>query len=134
MKTIQAIAERVRKNAEHFAARYPKHFGKDSLECMCAIAAFALAYALQQEEYEAQVVLGYFDSPDAYNEHCWVRVGNTIIDITATQFGIPEPVLITDATDPRYALALVENATMDDLQEWPLIQQPHIKHSQQLAA
>ncbi|MBS7542662.1 lasso peptide biosynthesis protein [Ancylobacter oerskovii] len=43
---------------------------------------------------------GFFDGRQ-WHAHAWVRLGDSIVDVTADQFGAA-PVLVVAASDPRY--------------------------------
>jgi hypothetical protein len=66
--------------------------GCGRLSSMCAVASFVLKEMLKIHKIKSKVAQGYF--VEEFNTHCWIEVGNNIIDITATQFGkYPEVVL-----------------------------------------
>jgi hypothetical protein len=50
---------------------------------LCAICSIALRNILNKNGDDAKVMLGYFRDEGM---HCWVEVGDMVIDITATQF------------------------------------------------
>jgi len=93
---VKDIAKRVRRKCELFS-RSPeasKHdfYKTPDLVCMCAVASFALSKALNKSGIRNKVIKGYYGSE---GHHCWVELKNgMIIDITATQFGIRQRVLI----------------------------------------
>lgn len=76
------------------------------LMCACAISSYTLCRALARHDIEATFVMGeMWSGPKgrSYGEHCWVQVGDTIVDLTARQFSprLP-PILVAPRTDPRY--------------------------------
>ena len=64
----------------------------------CAIASYRLAQRLQALGYPAKFVKGKYD---CYN-HCWVELEDKILDITATQFAIDNPLHVTFVDDCYY--------------------------------
>ncbi len=104
MKKILKIAKDVRKKCEDFAMSSEScHFdfhNQPSLDCMCAVASFALYTALKHKNITSKVVYGMFDKTGC---HCWVEYRNWIIDITATQFdNVKRPVYVTKKTNKLY--------------------------------
>jgi hypothetical protein len=75
LKKIELIAIKARVWAEDFARRNGFSY---NLGCMCAIASAHLFTELQEAGIEATI---------SYNtRHCFVRCGEYLVDITATQF------------------------------------------------
>lgn len=107
LKTIRAIAKDVREQCEKFvfssrSSEY--HFGA-SLDCMCAIASYALYMELQKKGIDTQFIEGTWheDSTDRWGyNHCWIEWHQYIIDITATQFGVRRRVCINQNRDNTY--------------------------------
>lgn len=96
-----AIAERVRRVAEEEAVlrKFPA-----TLQYLCADASFALEHELVAACVPATFVLGIYVRPRPlrWTRHCWVAVGSdTLIDITATQFGVRAEVLVAPAIKSR---------------------------------
>lgn len=76
----------------------------------CAIVSFALMKVLHAESAPAVFVLGEYATKFFEGKltrtlrscvHCWVEIGGTVIDLTATQFG-EEAIVIFQREDPRY--------------------------------
>ena len=82
------IALKVRKHCEAFAnsdASKGHDFHKQkNLDCMCAVASYALCKALQKNGVSATMISGTCGG--WRDEHCWVESDGYIIDITSTQF------------------------------------------------
>jgi hypothetical protein len=77
--------------------------GLHRLSGLCAIASYELVVELHRAGYmNAALVKGYFYGKRNGN-HCWVWLDDLIIDVTATQFDVPSPVLIARVDDPRYS-------------------------------
>jgi hypothetical protein len=90
------IAFAVRKNVEAYSAKIG---GKLNLKDFCGLASASLVFALQANDYRAQLVEGVYPG----SLHCWVVCGDSIIDITFTQFEKDAPrVYVTAADDLRY--------------------------------
>jgi hypothetical protein len=52
------------------------------------------------------------------NRHAWCRTGDTIVDITVTQFGRQcKAIHVTPATDPRYVEVAARNKAIDDIMD-----------------
>lgn len=106
---VHKIASKVRRQCQGFRrtkACDPYDFkNKSDLDCMCAVASFALKSALNKRGAKAKVVFGVMkqhgDTKPRF-DHCWVRVGRNYVDITATQFGYKEKVLISKKDDNKY--------------------------------
>ena len=73
---VLEIAAKARRGAELYAM---KHGYGNTLCCLCDRASVALVIMLRRAGYRCVVV--------GNDEHAFVRFGNWIIDITATQFG-----------------------------------------------
>ena len=140
MNTIFHVAKAVRKNCEKIQKELKNYFTSD-LCGMCAIASFALKYALRMNGIKGQVVAGSFDSYSNHDwvtvndivtiNHCWTIANGKIIDITATQFGDEDeydPVYITDVNNPNYFKVKFCNR-FDILRKdkWPVHQIPTSK-------
>jgi hypothetical protein len=68
------------------------------------------------KEYEGteKGFAGFCTSTGLYFDHCWVQLGDLIVDITADQFGA-EAVIITSVGDPRYSSNLEESDFCRDI-------------------
>ena len=91
MLLIRRTAAHVRAWAERHAKRKSKKdfFKSPDLSCMCAYASAVLFDALSTNSYIAHHLI--FVEGDS---HCYLTFKHLIIDITATQFGAVEPVVI----------------------------------------
>ena len=105
MKSVKFIANKARKFTEWFAKDHP-HIGHPTdLGCYCAIGSWILFALAKREGHDAVFVEGRYlqrgerppveaaSVPRRDLNHCWVEVGNTVYDITATQFKFKEKVL-----------------------------------------
>lgn len=100
--TLREIAEQVREKAvENLTTMY--HFPSD-LGGACGICSFALKESIKKHYSDAKPIVksGYFNAPVRERDHCWLEVDGLIIDITATQFGNYEPIIITDINSKFY--------------------------------
>ena len=86
---IVAMAYRVRKNVERWVAATEKSsICYDDLCGACAIASYTLWKLLLQTGYKARFVCA---SHGGAGCHCWVELGDNVIDVTATQFDLEHP-------------------------------------------
>jgi hypothetical protein len=85
LEPVKTIAEQVRDRMETWCE--DKHFVTPNMCGACAICSYVLVKVLNRCGYQAELVLGKYD----IENHCWVELENSIIDITATQFGIKLP-------------------------------------------
>jgi hypothetical protein len=109
---VKDIAEEARLKMEVFAlstisSRFMVHGDNAELECGCHIASSLLKHLLKQAGIPCKMVSGCYGKAlyckkDPWENHCWIVVGRHIIDITATQFGIPFKVHITSVSNPCY--------------------------------
>lgn len=99
IKKVKAFAGAVRKATRlSFGKALPKHQGG-----ACSYAAKALSDLLKAQGVPARFAVGTFRYRGSFVEmgHCWVELGNTIIDTTATQFGIRRAVYVVKAAKER---------------------------------
>jgi hypothetical protein len=65
----------------------------------CAMASWTIQKTMELLGLPVTLVRGHFKS----GHHCWVTIGDVIVDVTATQFGIDSPVYVTTRhLDGRY--------------------------------
>jgi len=92
---ILSVAREVRAKCVKFAlsdkARNYDFHTRSDLECMCAVASHALVMALKKKGCHGHIVCGDFNG----NDHCWVDIYGHVVDITASQFGFPDIVIVT---------------------------------------
>jgi hypothetical protein len=135
-KTINArkleLAKKLRQQCEAVAKDFIDYSDSETLRCMCAICSCALARLFRKNGHTADVVIGRFKYTsetwgDCEGPHCWVESGRKIYDLTATQFGIKEKILISNLSDRRF----IKDAVLIDLDRaayifsaWPLAQRP----------
>ncbi len=117
-KKVKEIALKIREATQRFAtpAKQRMVFGDaEYLSCFCAIASHALLTAYKLHGIEAKMVIGDFK----YDNHCWVEIGNMIVDITVSQFhGYgEEKVFITNTKNRSYEPEKVFS-TYKDLEMW----------------
>jgi hypothetical protein len=126
MDRIIEIARQVRDRCEDVANK-TNWFGAD-LSCMCGVASYALRRALRKEGIPAELICGeYTDHAGQLNGdyHCWVSVGNCIIDITATQFGNPHKIYVVAINNYHYIKKKVVKNPSAFFKQWPPDQRPH---------
>lgn len=120
------IAKRVREAVEKIVpkliSKYEQerspHYGTN-LTGLCGISSFILKKAFEKYGYKANLVYGNFYQQGG---HAWIECDGFIWDITATQFGEKEKVLITHLYDERYIYAEPMNVT--DFRYWSNCQKP----------
>ena len=123
---ILKAAQQLREDLEAFALYWGMAHGADitierlengkmSLMGACAIASWVLWRALRRTGHDAEIVIGWYRMltkedvefklyPMMCN-HCWVTVDGQLIDLTATQFGVPHEVYVTDpGQDENYCV------------------------------
>jgi len=101
---IEKISKSVRSLSDKLLVVYPDYFDDDLCRA-CAILSWALVRALKRCGYPAKFVVGLYDNGIYFGDenHCWVKVCNFYVDITATQFGISKNVYITKiGEDKKY--------------------------------
>lgn len=75
---------------------------RSDLSGACAIASRVLCLELDKRGIDCELITGFYDVHD----HCWVNVEGMILDITASQFGLPD---IHFTTSDIYKIADVVN-------------------------
>lgn len=89
LDTVAIVAHKVRDWAESYAIKHSEHFGKD-LGGLCAITSRKIHQELKQKGIQSSLHL--FEG-DNYG-HCFITVGNYVVDVTATQFRVRGKVII----------------------------------------
>ena len=89
----------------------------------CAIGTLILYRVLLRLGYEAMYVLGWFKHEGQYCSHAWLYVGKRLVDVTATQFGLPA-VFIGRKNDPRYIPYAADERAIEGVRRWGLGQSP----------
>lgn len=94
MKTIRNIAVKIRKQCEVFAfsrdAEDYDFYRCHDLSCMCAVASYTLVMALRNKGIKSDMIMGKYGNK---HDHCWVEAKDHIIDITGSQFNLPNVVV-----------------------------------------
>ena len=109
-------AKRIRKLFEELELRRISKKRNITLQGYCARASYELYHCLQLADRVGDFVLGtYEDKP-----HCWVEIGDEIVDLTATQFCIVDAVYITNVSNPKYKKQCINNDALLLIQStWP---------------
>jgi hypothetical protein len=89
LRLVQDVAARVRSHMEEVSRLED---GDPDLGCYCLRASVVLRRELRKKKVAADLVYGMFDG----DCHCWVRVGYTLVDVTATQFNDRRKVVIEE--------------------------------------
>lgn len=117
---VRSIALKVRKLIEDTAKHYNYDFFDKNLGCACAVSSFLLHKELKKNKIKSKFVWGFFNNWP----HCWNVIDNSILDITATQFGESDSVYLTDLEDDRYVAHLFDKDAVKSLYNWPFEQNP----------
>ena len=143
MDLLRESAEKIRLACEQFAqSEHAKSFDfyqDKALPCMCAIASFALQKYLTSKGFTSMVYVGdYYQGKHGKSKnglpfgywsgeeiHCWVECGQFIVDITATQFGVKNKVVIIKDRSRYYTLRKLK--TIHGLRGWVDNQKPYVK-------
>jgi hypothetical protein len=102
MKRSLILAEIIRNASEKYYTEidcYSVRSGENikTLRGLCGIASYALYQALIKEGFRPEFKMA--DLPTTIGKHCWVELNGKVIDVTATQFGVPDRVFITRPTN-----------------------------------
>jgi hypothetical protein len=122
MRTLEPLALKaaalVRDEMELFVTTLsPSYFDHDTLQGACGISSRVLHRVFKRLGIQNDFVMGqYLKSPhlqEGKDNHCWVEVPRlgVVVDITATQFGVPSPVHVTVPGDPYQATSRNGTAT-----------------------
>lgn len=100
-------AYHVRREIEVLTKNHCTGIDPDDLCGACGIASWTLDAIYKKLGVTSEFVMGRFNKnsrfdDSRYGNHCWVQVGEYIVDLTATQFGISETVYIARISDTRY--------------------------------
>lgn len=92
MDAIDHVAEAVRTALEQVKVRRPDLNWGPGLVGACSVGSAALVRLLRRRGIPAVFVLGSYTHIQVMpgSVHCWVQVGDEIIDVTATQFNWDE--------------------------------------------
>ena len=98
------IASKVRKQCEQYVSMDSSGYFNEKLACFCAVGSGALFHALSKGGFKPLFVRGnyLYNGKDNWTQHCWVQLGDAIVDITATQFGELPEVLVCSLHDGHY--------------------------------
>ena len=123
---ILSVAKEVRAKCVRFAfsdAAKDYHFHScPDLECMCAVASHVLVTALKKKGCHGHIVRGEFNG----NDHCWVEIYGHIVDITGSQFGLSDIVIVTkEESQFKYSYGKGVKITSYKQIRWGKPQSPH---------
>lgn len=119
-----AVSTEARQCRDFFEAHVNKlkntpSYSSKNLECYCAVASWFLQTRISRYGIKSDLVVGKFKTHLGWDsDHCWVRIGNDIVDITLTQFGRYEKVYIAPH-DGRFTPLYVGQKAYDRLRKWP---------------
>lgn len=149
---LREIATAARDAVEYWLGQNPElhEYIQEDMTGACATASLSLYVFLKIKGFKPTLVQGDTHSGSA---HCWVEVGDLIIDVTATQFGLPEvhvtkertwaytkPTvkwtgsMITTILDPHW-ISWSNNQAPNPLRVWTIVKTANnfLKESQQRA-
>lgn len=128
---IYRIAVRAREETRQLLKDNPGIFDGDpkDLCAACSIASYILCAALKRANIKSQFVVGRGFAPNyPCDNHAWTQLPDgTIIDITATQFGISPRKVFFSPKDPNYIPSKKRIKAIENLHTWPVAQNP-LKH------
>lgn len=100
-REVARVARVVRDELERMSRDEPSlYWEESSLRGACASGSRALVRLFRRFGVDAEFIMGtkYLE-----HRHCWVLIGDSILDVTATQFGTSFPrVYWTNFDDPTY--------------------------------
>ncbi len=99
---LQIIAEESRKAMEGFAKDHPQIGSTFDLGCYCAISSYFLCLLARKFGFHLTLVEGCAFEDWTEPNHCWTQYKDTIIDITATQFGCRNKVHVVAIGNKNY--------------------------------
>ena len=117
-KKFMTIATTARQLTETFAKKHPDIGDPKDLACYCAIGSKILKLLAEKHNYKVTFVQGqygsyYITSDPTHVNHCWVIYNNKIVDITATQFGIKDPVHVVDLKEAKHYFPVFHHDRID---------------------
>ena len=131
-KQLLKVALKARKVAERYQKANASEFSSD-LCGLCGVASKVLVDLLKDAGFAPRLVVGRFQGDSNFGSkgaqrvnHSWVEVQGFVVDVTATQFGIKTPVLITPSKAPRsqYNAHFKGSDAQRNLKLWPKLQNP----------
>jgi len=125
---IVKVSRITRELMEVFARSDESQYNNDDLSCLCGVSSWFNKVLASRLGFSLQCVQGVYvyDGYTIYDNpnHCWNVYRGTIIDVTATQFGVRNKVHITSVGDSVYG----EHYRMEDynkfFKKWPTCQTP----------
>lgn len=124
-KALLKAAIHVRNEIEDFVFGQDRfNFDPENLQGACAIASYTLHRTLNNLHIPNRFVMGWFRDKWSNDEnHCWLEVGEHIVDITATQFGISDKVYVTKPGFP-YIVSCYDDIALNKLRLFWVSQGP----------
>ena len=128
LKEAIQIAKQIRKQCEIIAPY-------SDLQCWCGIASCALSKALTKKGISNKIIFGEFrrTKNERGDDHCCILVGDKIIDITATQFGISRSVYVVSSNNYSYKYFNAIKGLRSFFRTWPSDQKPRKKLIEKIA-
>lgn len=125
---IYKIAIKAREETRQLLLEHPGSFDgyPTDLCCACSIASYILSAALKKKGIKSLFVVGQaycIDYP--CDNHAWTELmDGTIVDITATQFGVSKKKIFFSPKDPNYVATKKGQKAIKNLSTWPVSQNP----------
>lgn len=111
-----------RRFLHRFRAAHPKVVHR-CLCGACAIGTLVLYRALKHLGYEATYVIGWYKMKGGYIPHAWLYLGARLVDVTASQFGLPA-IFIGRKNDARYVPWERDEKAIEQANRWGMGQSP----------
>ena len=130
--TLLEASRLVRHQFENLAVTVfdPQAIDTDTLLGACGIASYVLARVLKRAGVKCDFVMGSYSEEGQH--HCWVEVHKEglILDVTATQFGVPSVVHVTSDEDRKYLPRVRNRRATEELKGWN--GQSHLRYKSEL--
>lgn len=117
------VAELVRWEIEAFVLNRDCSISYKDLCGACGIGSWVLNRVYRRLGVNSHFVMGRYDKNSHfhdtyYGNHCWLEIDKHIVDVTATQFGVPDRVFVTGFDNPCYRAEYYDRAAFCRLSRW----------------
>ena len=115
MADIRSFGLRVRSEVLDRIAPLCEDVDLEGFGGLCAIVSETLGQVLRSNGHRATLICGVYEG----HEHCWLEVdGNKLVDATATQFGLADPVLVVPTGSQGYHEVTRGSAAIEEVANW----------------
>ena len=97
----------------------------------CGVGSRWLQRLAHKKGIDIDFIVGKYNDHIVSSDHCWVQYNGYIIDITATQFGFVDRIIVLKDNDFRYTCRLKNIKAIVAMKNWPHSQK-FIKHNNKL--